>query len=56
MNRKILSTSGPSSVLGSILKNEPRMIRANPSGISNRNPMALSQLTSNQLGMKALSR
>ena len=56
VNKRNLTTSGPSSVLGSILKNEPRMIRANPSGISNRNPMALSQLTSNQIGMKSLSR
>ena len=35
--------AGPSSVLGSILKNEPRMIRPNPGGISTRgtNPTSL---------------
>lgn len=35
--------AGPSSILGSILKNEPRMIRPNPGGISTRaaNPTQL---------------
>ena len=35
--------AGPSSILGSILKNEPRMIRPNPGGISTRgaNPTPL---------------
>ena len=55
-NRKNVNVSGPSSVLGSILKNEPRTIRANPSGISDRNPTVLSSLTSNAIGKKPLMR
>ena len=38
MNRIKQSHPGPSSILGSILKNEPRMIRPNPGGIISRNP------------------
>ena len=55
-NKRNVNSSGPSSVLGSILKNEPRMIRANPSGISSRNPTVLSQLAQNIPGKKPLSR
>ena len=55
-NKRNVNSSGPSSVLGSILKNEPRMIRANPSGISSRNPTVLSQLAQNVPGNKPLSR
>ena len=40
-NRIKQSHQGPSSILGSILKNEPRMIRPNPGGIVSRNPLPL---------------